>query len=454
MMDTQEAAQATQGETRGGVSVFTSVSSDTRTLAPGALFVALRGPRFDGHVFLEEAARRGARAALVDSRWARAGHLAPLPLVIVDDTRVSLGRLAAHWRYRHFVPAVAVTGSNGKTTVKEMIAACLRAHAGDASSVLATEGNLNNDIGVPLMLLRLRDTHRYAVFEMGMNHFGEIDYLTRLVRPQVALVNNAHAAHLAGVGSLEGVARAKGEIYGGLTPEGVAVINADDDFADYWRGLAGHHRVVSFGLDRPAEVTGSFAEEGEGMRVLLRLPSGNIETRLCVSGVHNVRNALAAAAAAHALGLPLDAIAQGLAAFRPVRGRLRFLRGLMGATFIDDTYNANPHSMRAAIDVLAARPGRRILVAGAMGELGSASLALHAEVGAYARSQGIDILFCLGEDSRAMASAFGRNAWHFERIEELLADLENLLSSETTVLVKGSRFMAMERVVKSFVEGA
>lgn len=451
MMRLTEAAQALDAETVGGDAVFLSVSNDTRTLTPGALYVALRGARFDGHAFLDAARQAGAAAALVDERFRReGGHAGGLPLIVVEDTRLALGRLASHWRSRFDIPLVAITGSNGKTTVKEMTAAILRAHCGTDAAVLATQGNLNNDIGVPLMLLRLSPYHRYAVIEMGMNHFGEIDYLTHLARPQVALVNNAGAAHLAGVGSLEGVARAKGEIYGGLTGEGTAVINADDAFAPYWRGLASGRRILEFGLEQPAQVTGRYQLGAEGSRLEIDSPQGRIETQLALLGLHNVRNALAAAAVACALGVPPAAIGEGLARLTPVKGRLQPRRAILGATFIDDSYNANPDSMRAAIDVLAGLPGKRVLVAGDMGELGEDAWRLHGEIGTYARDKGIDVLFCLGENARNMAAQFGRNAWHFERIEELLADLENLLAPDVTVLVKGSRFMEMERVVKSF----
>ena len=448
MMHLSEAAAALDAERSGEDVTFTSVSTDSRTLKPGALFVALRGTRFDGHAFLEAARQAGAVAAMVDEKFP--ASRAPLPLVRVPDTRLGLGRLAAYWRRRYDIPLVAVTGSNGKTTVKEMIAAILRTHCGETAAVLATEGNLNNDIGVPLMLLRLSPVHRYAVIEMGMNHFGEIDYLSRLAAPTVALVNNAHAAHLVGLGSVEGVARAKGEIYGGLAAQGVAVINADDAFAPYWRTVVGQRPRIEFGLEQPAAISGRFEVTAEGTLLTLSLPTGQVTTRLVAMGVHNVRNALAAAAAATALGIPPETIAAGLARFTPVGGRLKPKRAILGATLIDDTYNANPDSMRAAIDVLAALPGRRILVLGDMGELGEEAWRLHGEVGAYARDKGIDVLFCLGENARNMAAQFGRHGRHFERIEELLADLENLLGPEVTVLVKGSRFMEMERVVKSF----
>ena len=445
MMRLSEAARALHGEMIGGDVEFTSVSTDTRTLKPGALFIALRGERFDGHGFVEQALAAGAVAAMVDGKFQGQGTLLRVP-----DTRLGLGQLAAYWRSKFDIPLVAVTGSNGKTTVKEMIAVILRTACGDDAQVLATEGNLNNDIGVPQMLLRLNVNHRYAVIEMGMNHFGEIDYLTHMATPDVALVNNAQAAHLEGLGSVEGVARAKGEIYGGLKANGTAVINADDNFASLWRELAAGKNILEFGLDHPAAVTGSYRLLPDVTELEIVMPQGRCSTRLHSSGVHNVRNALAASAAVSALGVACDVIGQGLARFAPVKGRLQRKPALHGATLIDDTYNANPSSMRAAIDVLAEQPGKKILVLGDMGELGHDAWELHGEIGAYAKDRNIDVLFCLGDNARNMAAQFGQNAWHFERIQELLADLENLLAPGVTVLVKGSRFMEMERVVKSF----
>lgn len=452
MMKLAEAARATGGAFSGPDVEFVAVGTDTRALQRGALFVALKGPRFDGHNFVRQALEAGAGAALVDATVSNEalGVSADAPLLRVADPLKALGALAAHWRSKFDLPLIGVTGSNGKTSVKEMIAAILRSHTGSVESVLATEGNLNNDIGVPLMLLRLRTTHRYAVIEMGMNHPGEIAYLTRLARPTVALVNNAQAAHLEGMGSVEAVAREKGSIYEGLSGDGIAVINADETYADLWRGLNSGRRVIEFGLEHPAAVSGSHVLLADGARLEIRLPEATIAVHLQVSGMHNARNALAASAAAIAAGVPAAAIQHGLEHFRGVKGRLQRKAVLHGATLIDDTYNANPGSMRAAIDVLAHQPGKKILVLGDMGELGAEAAALHAEIGAYARERGIDCLFCLGDMSRHCAQAFGANARHFERIQELLADLENQLGPEATVLVKGSRFMQMERVVKSF----
>ncbi|MEW5887507.1 MAG: UDP-N-acetylmuramoyl-tripeptide--D-alanyl-D-alanine ligase [Pseudomonadota bacterium] len=450
MMDLQEAAPAVSGTAVQGNPRFTGVSTDTRTLAPGQLFVALRGERFDGHDFVAAAFDKGAAAALVDAAWAKPESEAR-PLLVVDDTRLALGRLAGHWRDKFTLPLVGVTGSNGKTTVKEMTAAILRAQAvldgaDAATAVLATEGNLNNDIGMPLMLLRLNPDHRAAVIEMGMNHPGEIGYLTRIAKPTVALVNNAQRAHLAGLGSVADVARAKGEIYQGLQPGGTAVINADDPFSQMWRAASRGHAVLSFGLDQPAEVAARFTSRGYGSVLQVTTPHGTAEIELRVPGVHNVRNALAATAAALAAGAAMEAVVTGLTGYAGVKGRLQVRAAVSGATLIDDTYNANPDSVRAAIDVLASTPGRKILVLGDMGEIGGRSGQFHDEVGGYAKSQGVDLLFALGEQSELAARNFGGGGRHFAQVEDLIQALRPELDADTAVLVKGSRFMRMERV--------
>ncbi|MBZ0106969.1 MAG: UDP-N-acetylmuramoyl-tripeptide--D-alanyl-D-alanine ligase [Sulfuricella denitrificans] len=451
MLTLTQAAAGIQASMQGADVTFTSVTSDSRAITTGCLFVALRGERFDGHDFVTQAIRQGALTAMVDQAAAErhAAEWQGMPLLVVADTRLVLGQLAAFWRGRQNIRLVAVTGSNGKTTVKEMLAAILREAAGE-QAVLATEGNLNNDIGMPLMLLKLREQHRFAVIEMGMNHPGEIEYLTRIARPDVAVINNAGAAHLAGLGSVEEVARAKGEIFSGLASDGLAVINADDAFAALWKKLAGTHAIIEFGLDHPAQVSAACQTGPLESELQLRTPASEFQVKLPLPGLHNVRNALAAAAAATALDIKPEAIAAGLEKFAGVKGRLQRKPGLHGATLIDDTYNANPASVKAAIAVLASMPGRKILVLGDMGELGPDADEMHRELGASARQSGVDILLCHGDICRATAAEFGANAWFFERIEELLADLENLLAPDVTVLVKGSRFMQMERVVKSF----
>jgi UDP-N-acetylmuramoyl-tripeptide--D-alanyl-D-alanine ligase len=333
-----------------------------------------------------------------------------------------------------------------------MLAAILRLEAGADDAVLATEGNLNNDIGLPLMLLRLRDAHQFAVLEMGMNHAGEIDYLTRLAQPDVAVVINALTAHIGFLGSVEAIARAKGEIFAGLSASGIAVFNADDAHAHLWREQNAQRPVVDFGLATASKVRGRFAPTAFGSALTVELPNGTLEVTLQVPGQHNAMNALAAAAAACALDVGHGSIVAGLSGFSGVKGRLQRKPALHGSTFIDDTYNANPDSVKAALAVLAQQPGKKLLVLGDMGELGADAAAMHAQIGLAARAAGVDRLLALGELTKETVGAFGAGAMHFERIQELLAELENALSADTTVLVKGSRFMQMERVVNSFME--
>ena len=456
MMDLQDAALATGSTAVGGQVLFSSVSTDSRAIRPGQLFVALRGDRFDGHDYVAAVAAQGAVAAMVDKAWAAANPV-PLPLLIVDDTRLGLGRLAAGWRNRFELPLIGVTGSNGKTSVKEMCAAILRAQArfdglDPDLAVLATQGNLNNDIGLPLMLLRLSGNHRAAVIEMGMNHPGEIGYLTRLAAPTVALVNNAQRAHLQGMGSVNEVAREKGAIYEGLSADGVAVINADDAFAGYWKALNAGREILTFGLSAGADVTARCTSHGFASDLVLTTPQGEARFRLQVPGLHNVRNALAASAACLAAGASLDAVADGLGTYTGTPGRLHLRKGAHGAVVIDDSYNANPDSMRAGIAVLAATPGRKILVIGDMGEIGEQSFQYHDEIGGYAKSEGVDFLFGLGEMSEVAARNFGEGGFHFSKVDDLVAALKAELNEDTVVLVKGSRFMKMERVVDAIAE--
>lgn len=359
MLTLLQAAGGIRAITQGLDAYFTSVTTDSRAIIPGSLFVALKGERFNGHQFVAQALAQGAVAAMVAQTEAEGhkGEWQNFPLLLVEDTRLALGQLAAYWRNQQQVRLVAVTGSNGKTTVKEMLAAILREAVGDAA-VLATEGNFNNDIGLPLTLLKLRDTHRFAVIEMGMNHPGEIAYLTGIARPDVALINNAQAAHLAGLGGVQQVARAKGEIFLGLKSDGVAVINADDAYAPLWKTLATGHAVLEFGLDRPAQINATSVLHPGSSEVEIGTLEGKTKFSLQLPGQHNVRNALAAAAAASALGIANQIIATGLGKFGGVKGRLQRKGGLHGAVLIDDSYNANPESMRAAIAVLAAMPGK------------------------------------------------------------------------------------------------
>lgn len=447
MMRLSEAAFALGVEHRGGNPLFTSVGTDSRNVQPGELFVALRGPHFDAHQYIDAARAAGAAAVMADT--AGAALVPPdMPLMTVNDTRKGLTQLAYAWRSRFSMPLVALTGSSGKTTVKEMLAAILREAAGPtADSVLATRGNLNNEIGVPLTLLELRTAHRYAVIELGMNHAGEISRLTRLARPDVALVNNAGRAHIEYLGSEQAIAQAKGEIFEGLSAHGIGVINADDTHADLWKKLLFKNKYLQFGLDRPADVGARFELRALHSVIHFDTPAGAVSTTLPAPGLHNVRNALAACAGALALNVPLAAIAAGLAHYAGVSGRLQRKVAHAGATVIDDTYNANPESMRAAIDVLARAQGRRLLILGDMGELGERAAACHAETGAYARAAGIERLYALGDLSAGTVAAFGHGARHFASIDELVAQTRSDLAADLTVLVKGSRFMRMERVV-------
>ncbi|CAN0618324.1 D-alanyl-D-alanine-adding enzyme [Burkholderia multivorans] len=450
MLTLGEAARLIPGATvHGDADVsFERVSTDSRTAGPGELFVALKGERFDAHDFVGDVAARGAAAALVSRIPAGAG----MPTIEVADTRVALGALAHGWRARFALPLVAVTGSNGKTTVKEMIASIFAAAVG-ADARLATAGNFNNDIGLPLTLLRLNGAHRLAVIELGMNHPGETDVLARLAAPTVALVNNAQREHQEFMATVEAVALEHAAVIHALAPDGVAVFPADDAYAGIWRVAATGNRIIDFALhdgerQTSAQVTGRLAA-GE---LAVDTPAGRIAVRLRALGEHNARNALAATAAALAAGVGLSAIQAGLEAFEPVKGRLQVRRaiagGLAGATVVDDTYNANPDSMRAAIDVLASQPAPRVLVIGDMGEVGDEGPAFHREVGAYARERGIDALFALGDATRDACAAYGSAARHFDGVDALVpALLAAGYGAQATILVKGSRYMKMERVV-------
>jgi UDP-N-acetylmuramoyl-tripeptide--D-alanyl-D-alanine ligase len=418
-----------------------SLSTDTRTLQAGQLFVALQGPRFDAHerVLAGKAAR--AAGVMVSRRLDT-----PLAQVLVDDTQAALTRLAAAWRERVSTPVVGLTGSNGKTTVKEMIAAILSREG----PVYATRGNLNNHIGVPLTLSALRPHHAYAVVEMGANHPGEIAALTRMVRPHIALITNAAAAHLEGFGDLEGVARAKGEIFEGLSQTGVGVINADDAFADHWRARLGDRDWVGFGFSKTAQVQGEWGPQGA---LRIQTPVAALRLRLPLAGRHNAMNALAAIAVAHALGVDLGQAVRALEACTPVAGRLTPYAGIRGVSILDDSYNANPASLRAALEVLVARRGPHWLVLGDMGELGADAERLHGEAGVAAREAGVARLLALGPLSRAAVAAFGATASHFQAVEELIAALRAELEPGVSVLVKGSRAMHMERVVEALKAG-
>jgi len=449
---------------------FQGVSTDSRQLVPGSLFVALRGERFDAHDFLGQLVDKPLAAVVVETL---PEHY-PLPAIVVPDTLAALGRIGNFWRRRFAIPVIGVTGSNGKTTVKEMIAAILAAAFG-AEARLATQGNLNNEIGVPLTVTRLTDAHKAAVVELGMNHPGEIARLAAIAEPTVALVNNAQREHQEFMHTVEAVARENGAVLQALAADGVAVFPGDDEYTALWRELAGDRDVLTFGLSDECDVRAAYTptEFGSELNVTSfprrrepkladaatqanlgpRLRGGDVvefTIKLNAAGVHNVRNALAATACALAADIPVDAIVRGLEAFAPVSGRLQRKQAVSGATVIDDSYNANPDSVRAAIDVLAQYASPRILVLGDMGEVGTQGPEFHQEIGAYAASRGIDTVLATGDLARHLV---GSGAQHYEQFDELLAALDQKLGSKSdaTVLVKGSRFMKMERVVQHLI---
>ena len=448
MMSVAQAARVLQGSCLGQDAEFTGVSTDSRKIANGDLFVALRGDSYDGHEFVRSAAQSGAVAAMVDKKFDAQQEKSALTiaLVVVDDTKRALGRLAQHWRLQFSPMLIAVAGSNGKTTTKEMLASILRAAAGEAA-VLATAGNLNNEIGLPLTLLRMRPAHRWCAIELGMNHKGEIAYLAEIARPSIAVVTNAQREHLEFMGSVAEVAEENAAVLRALGDEGIAVINADDAHADTFRKAAGARRVVDFALNRGASVTGRYDLAPLSSAVRIKCGADEVAATLAIPGVHNIMNALAAAACAHAAGISSDAIGRGLSEFRPYTGRLQIKKTVEGMTVIDDTYNANPDSVRAAIDVLCGSPGRTVLVLGDMGEVGDEGPDFHSEIGRYAKECGVSSVLALGESTAHTVAAYGQGARHFATIEDLSAALERIRSEGTTVLVKGSRFMRMERVV-------
>jgi UDP-N-acetylmuramoyl-tripeptide--D-alanyl-D-alanine ligase len=440
-------AREVNGRLTGRDVAFGAVTTDTRALGSGALFVAIAGDRFDGNDFVAEAHAKGASGALV-SRLAES----PLPQVEVGDTRRAFGMMARAWRRNFDVPVVAVTGSAGKTTVKQLIAAIL----GVRKRVCVTQGNLNNDIGVPLTLMRMTAEDAALVVELGANHAGEIAYLSSLVEPTVGVVTNAGPAHLEGFGSLAGVAAAKGELFDYLPRAGTSVINADDPFRAEWLARARTEFVATFGLSPDADCCVLGEPELTPSRTMftLRLPDDEtVEVVLPLLGVKNVVNALAAAAAAHAVGASAEDVRIGLERAEAVRGRLNALAGLEGSTVIDDSYNANPSSVRAALDYLSRLLGTRILVLGDMAELGAESVELHREIGAYAQSR-CDVLFSIGELARHAATAYGAGAQSFTDLSKLEAALKRELAVDVTVLVKGSRVMGLERLVRALVPPA
>lgn len=434
-----QAANVLRASLHGADAVFRGVSTDTRSLSSGELFVALQGPSFDGAAFAPQAEEAGAAGIVAQTTVDTS-----LPCIKVDNTHKALGRLAADWRAQLPATVIGVTGSNGKTTLKELIAACLN----PVANTLATQGNLNNDIGLPLMLLRLSAEHRFAVLEMGANHAGEIAYLTSLAMPSIVVISNAGPAHLEGFGSIEGVAHAKGEILQGSPRPATAVLNADDKYFDLWSAMADDLAIVSFGYSKQATVrvlNVRSAASGSGFDLLL--PGASIAVELPLPGAHNVMNACAAAAVAHAAGLTPAQIRSGLQSAQPVEGRLRPVAGVRGLRLFDDTYNANPASVVAAAQYVAAQDGTSWMVLGDMGELGADAIEMHRAVGAEIRNAGVARLLATGNLSQHAVEAFGANGAWFDSVESLIAELQATASGAANLLVKGSRSMRMERVV-------
>ncbi len=441
-------AQLCNGELRGGDVLFSALSIDSRVINNGDLFVALCGPNFDGHAFVLAAQQAGAAALLVEHAVD-----SELPQVIVNDSHRALGELASAWRMQYPIPVIAVTGSNGKTSVKEMLVSIL----GQQGEVLATKGNLNNDIGVPLTLMQINSEHRYAVIEMGANHHGEIRYLTNLAKPTVAMVNNAGPAHLEGFGDIAGVARAKGEIFEGLQKGGVAVINADDQYTDVWQLICAEIESKYFGIDKKADVSATDLVRVAGAGYYFKLHAGaqSVEISLPLPGRHNVMNALAASTAAMAAGATLNSVRDGLQSLVDVAGRLQIKQSPTGVTVIDDTYNANPASLQAGLDVLNEHDGEKILVLADMGELGELAVSLHWQMGEQAHRAGVKRLFTIGNMAQHAAQAFGATANHFTTQDALMSELRRALTASVrpvTVMVKGSRSMKMEHVVAALLD--
>lgn len=442
-MQLSEAAVAIKAQLSNHDGWFEGVSTDTRSISRGELFCALNGPNFDGHEHCSEAELAGAAGAIIQREVAT-----ELATLTVDDTRQALGRLAGAWRRGFAIPVVGVTGSNGKTTVKEMIASILHTNA----SVLATKGNINNDIGVPQTLFQLNEEHEYAVIEMGASHFGEIKWLAEIAQPLVGVITLCAPAHLEGFGTIDAVAEAKGELYAGLIADGTAVINADDVYAAYWTGIATDHSVVTFGINQAADVMAENIVNcgiGKGMHFGLRLPSSFIDVELPFDGIHNVSNALAAAAAAHALEIAPATIKFGLERAQRVGGRLCVLDGISGSRIVDDTYNANPTSLAAALGMIESEPGKKWLVLGDMGELGPSAADIHRETGLSIRDAGIDRLFTFGELAAIAGVSFGEHAQSHSDMDSLIDALIAELTPEVTLLVKGSRAMRMERIIEA-----
>ena len=449
-----DCAAIVQGKLIGKDVVINGVSIDTRVIKPDQLYIAIKGHNFDGNDFVDQAQDAGAVAAIVNE-----GVKSALPHIVVEDTRLALARLAGAWRHSlsqsksEPLSVIGVTGSNGKTTVKEMVAAILAVNA----TVLFTKGNLNNDIGVPLTLFRLSEQDRYAVIEMGANHIGEIAYTSQYAEADVVIISNAGGAHLEGFGSLEGVAKAKGEIIETLKEDGVAVLNQDDVFFDYWKSVAGKRQTLSFGLSGGADVTAQVIKMGISNNNFVSTfnvitAQGSIEINLKLAGQHNVLNSLAATAATMALGIDLRQIKQGLESIRPVVGRMQPLVGRLGNLVIDDTYNANSDSLKVGLDVLKCFKGKAWLVLGAFGELGPQSAKIHEEMATFIKDSGVVRLLTVGADTKYTVQFFGVGATFFETQQDLIDTLIQEIKGDEAILIKGSRAQRMENVVAALVE--
>jgi UDP-N-acetylmuramoyl-tripeptide--D-alanyl-D-alanine ligase len=438
-------ALACSGRLVGADRAFSGVSSDTRTIGAGELFIALRGPNFNANEFVAAAEKAGAVGALVDTEQTGLG----ISQIVVSDTQAAMERASYDWRSQFSLPMVGVAGSNGKTTVKEMTASILS----QAGTCMSTRGNLNNHIGVPLTLFRLDPQQRFAVVEMGANHPGELAALVKIARPTIGLITNAGAEHLEGFGSIEGAARAEGEMVEGLAPTGTAIINADDPFVGMWRGLT-KAKVVTFGLKSGSDFTAKDVRTDIGVdgfvtRFTLECPLGRAPIQMNLAGKHNVSNSLCAAAAAAAAGVTMDHIVAGLGAVQAVKGRLQFKKTPQGAWLIDDSYNANPSSVHAGIEVLEQLTGRKWLVFGQMGELGAFAEEAHIEIGTFARAHGIERMFAVGDSAKLTVKSFGAGAEWFPDTAALSKSLASALTPDVRLLIKGSRSNRLERVVEA-----
>lgn len=448
-MKFSEIAKAIHASRQGQDGDFTRLTIDSRQVQSGDCFIAIKGERLDGHQFIEQAIERGARAII-----ATRGPISELEknscFLQVADTTIALGQLAAFWRDRCAISMIGVTGSCGKTTVKGMIDAICQI----AGKTLSTQGNYNNHIGLPLTLLRLDNTYRYAVIEMGASAKNEIAYLGKIAKPTVTLITNVAAAHLQGFGSLQGVAEAKGEIYEILPQEGIAVLNQEETYCDTWRTKIGGRKTITFGLSSQSMVWADNIEY-HPMKVEFDLHMGEVSRHIEVNvpGKHMVLNALASAAAACAVGISIEHIVQGLMAFKGVPGRLSRYKGLQGASIIDDTYNANPGSVKAALEVLTNCNGQKIFVMGDMAELGENAADYHANIGQYAREKGISQLFAVGKWSEQAVMAFGKGAKWYPSQEALVEALKDHMTADTVILVKGSRSSRMEGITQAIIQG-